>query len=66
MVELLRETDGQFLATSPSPGGDQISKNVQKTWAGYSETLASEEANRALRVWYMESYLPEALKSPSV
>jgi NADPH:quinone reductase-like Zn-dependent oxidoreductase len=66
MVELLRETGGQFFSTSPSPGDDQIPKNVQKTWAGYSETLASQEANRALRVWYMESYLPEALKSRSV
>lgn len=65
MVELLRETGGQFFSTSPSPGDNQIPKNVQKKWAGYSETLASDDANRALRVWYMESYLPEALKNHS-
>ncbi|KAF3386221.1 Zinc-binding alcohol dehydrogenase domain-containing protein cipB [Penicillium rolfsii] len=66
MVELLRETGGRFFSTSPSPGDDQIPKNVQKKWAGYSETLASEEANRALRAWYMGNYLPEALKNRSV
>ncbi|OOQ83414.1 alcohol dehydrogenase [Penicillium brasilianum] len=66
MVELLRETGGQFFSTSPSPGDDQIPSNVQKKWAGYSETLVSEEDNRALRVWYLENYLPGALKNRSV
>lgn len=66
MVELLRETGGLFFSTSPSPGDDQVPKNVQKKWGAYSETFISQEANRALRVWYLESYLPEALKNRSV
>ncbi|KAJ5390160.1 alcohol dehydrogenase [Penicillium cataractarum] len=66
VVELLRETGGQFFSTSPSPGDGQIPNNVQKKWAGYSETLASQEANRELRAWYLERYLPEALKNRSV
>lgn len=66
MVELLRESGGQFFSTSPSPGDDQIPNNVQKKWAGYSETLVSQEANRALRGWYMENYFPKALKNRSV
>lgn len=66
MVYLLRETGDHFFSTSPSPGDDQIPKNVQKKWGGYSETLVSQEANRALRVWYLERYLPEALRNRSV
>ncbi|KAL2812407.1 chaperonin 10-like protein [Aspergillus granulosus] len=66
MVELLQETGGRFFSTSPSPGDDRVPGNVQKKWAGYSETLVSQEENRELRGWYMERYLPEALKNRSV
>ncbi|GCB23274.1 zinc-binding alcohol dehydrogenase domain-containing protein cipB [Aspergillus awamori] len=62
MVALLRETGGRFFSTSPSPGDEAIPTGVEKVWAGYSETLVSEAANRELRTWYMEAYLPAALK----
>ncbi|GKZ40032.1 hypothetical protein AbraIFM66950_002028 [Aspergillus brasiliensis] len=62
MVALLRDTGGQFFSTSPSPGDEAIPEGVKKVWAGYSETLVSEPAHRELRTWYMEVYLPAALK----
>ncbi|EHA18700.1 hypothetical protein CBS115989_5825 [Aspergillus niger] len=62
MVALLRETGGRFFSTSPSPGDETIPAGIVKVWAGYSETLVSEAAHQQLRTWYMEAYLPAALK----
>ncbi|GLA79221.1 hypothetical protein AtubIFM56815_000007 [Aspergillus tubingensis] len=66
MVALLRETGGRFFSTSPSPGDEAIPAGIEKLWAGYSETLVSQAAHRKLRTWYMDAYLPAALKKGSI
>ncbi|RAK89710.1 alcohol dehydrogenase [Aspergillus costaricaensis CBS 115574] len=66
MVALLRETGGRFFSTSPSPGDEAIPAGIEKLWAGYSETLVSQAAHRELRTWYMDAYLPAALKKGTI
>ncbi|KAH0594572.1 hypothetical protein MHUMG1_07405 [Metarhizium humberi] len=66
MGELLRDTGGLFFATGPTPEDNALPTNVQKKWAGYSDILVSEAANKGLRDWYLRSYLPAALKSGQV
>ncbi|GES57182.1 alcohol dehydrogenase [Aspergillus terreus] len=61
MGQLLAESGGLFFSTSPTPVDDQLPKNVEKKWSGYSEVLVSDPQNRDARKWYLEEYLPTGL-----
>lgn len=66
MGQWLGEKGGLFFSMSPTPVDDQLPKNVEKRWYGYSDVLVAQSENQKARKWYLEEYLPAGLKNGNV
>lgn len=66
MGQLLEEKGGLFFSMSPTPVDDQLPKNVEKRWFGYSDILVARPENEKARKWYLEEYLPTGLKNGTI
>jgi NADPH:quinone reductase-like Zn-dependent oxidoreductase len=62
---LLSETGGVYYSTLPSGKDDKLPENVEKRFATYGGKF-NEPANRHIKKWYMEEYLPQGLNNGSI